>query len=768
MDSNKKPKQHLIDMSEGPSSSFSDGFMESDFSQGSFSSSDGAELSIPSEFAESVDELSSSSDNGDQGQPLTEPNNIPIDEDTVYNIWGQVVGTRRKDIGPDGSSLDMFLERHKDTNEFFRTVYDPAKGYKKANLTPEEEEMIRNIMVSRPYNDAPGLSRMNIQSALVNKNIMRTALTSDVVGPKEKYASKAIVRKIEKLREGIERGEIVYDPNRYKVDENRGLVAGNRDLWADVDETEDPSMRIPKGRGEMYMNPTKPKLPGHALSYNPPLEYLNIDGDGTQQKLQSLRQIKTYTNFVKDQFDRCLTLYLNPRQRLRKEENIDSMLPTLPDRSLLTPYPTFCAMTIRTGTRRINGLTFSPKGMFFAVGGRDCILRIFETYSGRQVRAIPVLSTKKLEKKSIDFLNLEINCCKWCPRTDVSIIAVCAGDELIFVDAGICESGNYNEVRERTRSLLNARPEATQPCPHMAWEMHAGVTSGGKSHASGFVTQVSSNAYNEGSEDDDAAESARFNEERYQRGHEGQIDADVYTVYTRLNQFVLLRIHHTNLVSFCNWHFQGDYIVTVCTDDKSRAKVTLHQLSKWHSLSPFNRLKSKIIGAHFRTRKSELVVVSERSSRIYNLLTGDKLSTLYPGVKQVTASAMGHGDNFITGSADSQCALFANAAGPEPTAKLCYHTSTIRNIDVHSCGGLVATCSDDGIVQVSRIVDASLVKMHPRQFDEKLYNKMIPCTVLNRRRQSADGSVGISRVTWHPTQPWLLCSGTDGVLRLFK
>ncbi len=88
----------------------------------------------------------------------------------------------------------------------------------------------------------------------------------------------------------------------------------------------------------MKMHFPAPKLapPTHAESYNPPPEYLLTDeekaalkqlaDDGDEdgdpkfipEKYASLRQVPAYSRFVNERYERCLDLYLAPRQRKEK------------------------------------------------------------------------------------------------------------------------------------------------------------------------------------------------------------------------------------------------------------------------------------------------------------------------------------------------------------------------------------------------------------------------------------------------------------------
>ncbi|NXM62917.1 BOP1 protein, partial [Illadopsis cleaveri] len=96
------------------------------------------------------------------------------------------------------------------------------------------------------------------------------------------------------------------------------------DLWA----REDPNSIL--GRHKMHVPAPKMPLPGHAESYNPPPEFLlspEEEQSWEQQepserrlnflprKFRSLRAVPAYPRFIHERFERCLDLYLCPRQR---------------------------------------------------------------------------------------------------------------------------------------------------------------------------------------------------------------------------------------------------------------------------------------------------------------------------------------------------------------------------------------------------------------------------------------------------------------------
>ncbi|XP_018431194.1 PREDICTED: ribosome biogenesis protein BOP1, partial [Nanorana parkeri] len=131
------------------------------------------------------------------------------------------------------------------------------------------------------------------------------------------------------------------------------------DLWAQ----EDPNAIL--GRHKMHVPAPKLPLPGHEESYNPPPEYLMTEEeklaweqlDPEDRKLPfipkrhgSLRAVPAFARFIHERFERCLDLYLCPRQRkMRVNVDPEDLIPKLPRPRDLQPFPTTQSM-VRAAT----------------------------------------------------------------------------------------------------------------------------------------------------------------------------------------------------------------------------------------------------------------------------------------------------------------------------------------------------------------------------------------------------------------------------------
>ena len=170
----------------------------------------------------------------------------------------------------------------------------------------------------------------------------------------------------------------------------------------------------------------KPRLPGHAESYNPPEEYLptqeerekweatdpeDRERDFLPQKYPALRLVPAYDQFIKERFSRQLDLYLAPRvQRVKLQIDPESLIPKLPSPSSLRPFPVYRSLQVAHDGRRVRTVSVSPDGGWVVTGDEGGVVRLWEVIVGKEV--------KRWTFKS------KVGAVEWCPRTDVSFFAV--------------------------------------------------------------------------------------------------------------------------------------------------------------------------------------------------------------------------------------------------------------------------------------------------------------------------------------------------------
>lgn len=209
--------------------------------------------------------------------------------------------------------LDQFLDKMDDP-DFWRTVQDKMTG-SDLRLTDEQVALVHRLQRGQfgdsdfdPYEPAVDF---------FSGDIMIHPVTNRPADKRSFIPSLVEKEKVSRLVHAIKMGWI--KPRR-PPDSTPSFY----DLWAQ----EDPNAVL--GRHKMHVPAPKLALPGHAESYNPPPEYLPTEEERLAwmqqepierklnflpQKFPSLRTVPAYGRFIQERFERCLDLYLCPRQR---------------------------------------------------------------------------------------------------------------------------------------------------------------------------------------------------------------------------------------------------------------------------------------------------------------------------------------------------------------------------------------------------------------------------------------------------------------------
>ena len=111
-------------------------------------------------------------------------------------------------------------------------------------------------------------------------------------------------------------------------------------------------------------------------SYNPPEEYLftpeeqaaweqmdpsDRPSNFVPQKFAALRHVPLYNDLIKERFERCLDLYLCPREIKQKLQiDPDSLLPQLPKPAELRPFPERHSFSFNGHSGRVYSLSVAP------------------------------------------------------------------------------------------------------------------------------------------------------------------------------------------------------------------------------------------------------------------------------------------------------------------------------------------------------------------------------------------------------------------------
>ncbi|KAM0791153.1 hypothetical protein ACM66B_005638 [Microbotryomycetes sp. NB124-2] len=205
------------------------------------------------------------------------------------------------------------------------------------------------------------------------------------------------------------------------------------------------------------------------------------------------------------------------------------------------------------------------------------------------------------------------------------------------------------------------------------------------------------------------------------------------------------------------WHRRGDYFATVSAPAGARS-VLIHQLTKHQTQAPFAKLKGEVQKVLFHPSRPQFLVATQRNVRIYDLMKQALVKTLNPGVKWISSIDVHPlGDNVLVGSYDRRVVWHDLDLSSTPYKTLRYHQRAVRQVQFSPRFPLFLSTSDDGVVHV----------FHSTVYSDLLTNPLIvPLKVLRDGHQVKD-SLGVLDAKWHPTEPWIVSVGADGMGRLW-
>ncbi|CEP12662.1 hypothetical protein [Parasitella parasitica] len=217
-----------------------------------------------------------------------------------------------------------------------------------------------------------------------------------------------------------------------------------------------------------------------------------------------------------------------------------------------------------------------------------------------------------------------------------------------------------------------------------------------------------------------------------------------------------VRIQHTQAVKQITWHRKGDYLATVSPDAKNLA-ILIHQVTKHQTQIPFKRLKGLVQKVAFHPIKPIFFVATQIYVRVYDLMQQQLVKTLQTSVKWVSSIDIHpSGDNVIIGSYDKKVCWFDLDLSSRPYKSLRYHNKAVRQVTFHKRYPLFASSSDDGTIQI----------FYGMVYNDLLQNPLIVPVKILRGHETKDG-LGVLNIEFHPTQPWIFSTGSDGTLRLW-
>ncbi|XP_070777806.1 ribosome biogenesis protein bop1 isoform X2 [Enoplosus armatus] len=353
-----------------------------------------------------------------------------------YNLDGKKIykPIRNKD------ELDDFLDKMENP-EYWRTVHDKQTG-SDIMLSDEQVELVNRLQKGQ-FGDV-NFNEYQPQVEFFSKDLMLHPVTNRPADKRSFIPSLTEKEKVSKLVHAIKMGWI--KPRRLE-DDSRGRYY---DLWANED-----SSILSKHR--MHLPAPKTPLPGHHESYNPPPEYLFTDEEQALWEQQdpsdrkfpfvprtfsSLRQVPAFPRFIHERFERCLDLYLCPRQRkMRVNVNPEDLIPKLPKPKDLQPFPTTQSLVYQGHSGLVRSISVSPSGQWLASGSDDGSVRFWEVRSSRCMKTVQVGGAVKSVA--------------WNPNQSVCLLAVALDSLVLILSPSLAD----RQVVSSSEQLLSGQHE---------------------------------------------------------------------------------------------------------------------------------------------------------------------------------------------------------------------------------------------------------------------------------------------------------------------
>jgi len=346
------------------------------------------------------------------------------------------------------------LRDHKLTDEEIAFVKKLTGGEFAAGVddTPEWEDLYSHQPEIHPINRAPE-SKASFIPSLDERN------------------------KVNKLALLIRRGIIKTKAQREKEKEEENTEKFY-DVWQRKEEMQKSKSQI--AREKMAYPAPKLPLPGHAESYRPPEEFLLNEDEKLQWDMDhpddrktkykpecysNLRRVPAYDKFLNERFERCLDLYLAPRQRkIKMNVKKEDLIPKLPSPKDLQPFPTFQAVVYRGHEGMVRSISVHHSGQFLASGGDDGTLRIWEVNSGRCLRKLCLSDSDKVVTV------------KWSPNPSLYVVLCGVGSRVLLVNPQVGD----RRIVEATNGLIDSFEAAENYKTKIAWKSGGETAAGVK------------------------------------------------------------------------------------------------------------------------------------------------------------------------------------------------------------------------------------------------------------------------------------------------
>jgi ribosome biogenesis protein ERB1 len=362
-----------------------------------------------------------------------------------YNITGQKVAKRK---GQD--KIDTLISNHGvNGGEARRTVYDMYND-REVVLSARDLEIIRRIQAGAfahaEHDDTPDY--VDYFTHEVEPMPLSAAPDAKRQFTPSKWETMRVMKIVKAIKEGRYVDTKQQRENKKKEDD---IVS---DLFLAWNDQEDETLAESK-KFAYHLPAPKIPLPGHAESYNPPSEYLLSDKEKQEfedmdpadrpynfipKQHSCLRHVDGYAHSIRERFERCLDLYLCPRQ-LKKRLNIDpeTLIPRLPRPKELKPFPNSLCLQYLGHTKAVRSISLSPDGQYLVSGSDDGTVMLWEVDCC-------------LCRYVWDFKGVPVTTVAWNPNPSHHVVACVVGKAVVFIATGTGDA----DSTEVTDSLLEA------------------------------------------------------------------------------------------------------------------------------------------------------------------------------------------------------------------------------------------------------------------------------------------------------------------------
>ena len=736
-------------------------------------------------------ESDSSGDEGESGRELRYKNRVgrvPRDwyrgaEHIGYDVRGQ-----RLLRASTGDAIDAFLARQSDSSGQ-RTVYDEVND--EEVLLSDAELLALQRLRRGGYAHAAFDPYADYDGGAFTSAVRYEAL-GNAVEPKRRFVpsrweAQRVVRLVHAMRSGwlrsLEDSEEERRRAREKAQSAFLLWGSDGALLAEDGRA---GGRVGLHRMPAAVPPPKLALPGHAHSYNPPVEYLLSAEEEAAWRLQepgersmdfvprrfsSMRLIPAYEGAVRERFERALDLYLCPR-RSRRKLHIDpqSLIPALPKPSELRPFPSRLAVRYTGHTGSVRSISVHPSGQWLLSGSEDGSVRLWEVSSGRCFKRWQIDAQREEAGEGASAASLVVQHVAFCPDPSRPLLSACVGRFVLLLRTGL---GSEEEERDLEALIVSQSAEERERVEDKQrddGEVEGNGQSDALSHdrrrnameqpatwsarkekdgrIKGFVVQLTR-----------AGQSGDGDDGRGEEEAEAEVVRDASEWPPALGDPLsgsraVLVVDAGHDVEHLAWHGSGDYFSTTSRLSSSSSRVLLHRLSTRASQSPFSRQRGAVTCSAFHPSQPIFLLATRQSVLLYHLLQQRLLKRLLCPVQRLTSMAVHpSGDHVLLGSADRKVLWYDLDLSPRPYRTLKDHARGVRSVAFHPSYPLFATAAEDGAVHL----------FHATVYSDLLTNALL---VPVKRLQAHQGRAALDCV-WHPTLPALFTAGADHSVHLF-